>query len=299
MWILFAILFPTFTGAANILDKAIVDRCRSVPQYSYWIGIFELALGLITFGIVTGLDGVETRTVGLALGTGVLAACSLILFLSALRTGQVARVVPVWHLYPLIVAPLAAGFLGETLSSLATGAIFLSVAGAALVSWEKTRGGRPTGDVRVILLSLGAAALLAFSFVVAKVALDGGDFWQFFGSYRVGFAPIMFALAFSSAEARAGAPALLHDRPFMAMMFGVEVLITLALLTRFAAINLGDVALVAAVGAIQPVLVFFYSLGLASWRPAAFGHWITRGTLGPQALGIASITAAVVIISLQ
>ncbi len=299
MWILFAILFPTFTGAANILDKAIVDRCRSVPHYSYWIGVFELALGLITFGIVTGLDGVEARTIGLALVTGVLAAGSLILFLSALRTGQVARVVPVWHLYPLMVAPLAAWLLGEQLSSLAVGAIFLSVAGAALVSWEKSRGGRPAGDVKVILLALGAAAFLACSFIVAKIALDGGDFWQFFGSYRIGFAPVMFAMAFTSREARSGASALLFDRTFMTLMTAVEGLITLALLTRFAAIDLGDVALVAAVGAIQPSMVFLYSLGLASWRPSAFGHWITRGTLAPQALGIASITAAVVIISLQ
>ena len=299
MWILFAILFPTFTGAANILDKAIVDRCRSVPHYSYWIGVFELALGLITFGIVTGLDGVEARTIGLALVTGVLAAGSLILFLSALRTGQVARVVPVWHLYPLMVAPLAAWLLGEQLSSLAVGAIFLSVAGAALVSWEKNRGGRPAGDVKVILLALGAAAFLACSFIVAKIALDGGDFWQFFGSYRIGFAPVMFAMAFTSREARSGASALLFDRTFMTLMTAVEGLITLALLTRFAAIDLGDVALVAAVGAIQPSMVFLYSLGLASWRPSAFGHWITRGTLAPQALGIASITAAVVIISLQ
>jgi hypothetical protein len=68
---------------------------------------------------------------------------------------------------------------------------------------------------------------------------------------------------------------------------------------RFAAVSLGPVSLVSALLSTQPAVVFLYSVGLATLAPTVFGGWITRGTIRLQIAGIAAITAAVAIITLE
>ena len=298
MWIFFSILFPALTGVVNIFDKLIVDRYHGIYFYAFWIGIFELVLGLVGLGIAISLQSVEGGTILGAMLVGALSAGSLAFFLAAVKLGQLARVVPIWFLYPLMVAPMAVVFLDESLSAVIVGAIILAVIGAILVSWQKAEDGRLFGNPAVPLLTLLAAALLALSFVLAKWVLEDGGYWQFFGAYRIGFAPVMLAVGMIP-RARVNAPGMVRNRGFISLMVLVEGLVTLAVLARFAALSLGDVSLVAAVSAVQPALVFFYSLLLATLWPGTFGGWITRGTLLPQVAGIGSITAGVVIISLQ
>ena len=229
---------------------------------------------------------------------GALAAGSLALFLAAVKLGQVARVVPIWFLYPLMVAPMAVVFLDESMSAVIVGAIILAVIGAILVSWQKAEDGRLFGNPAVPPLTLLAAGLLAVSFVLAKWALEDGEFWQFFGAYRIGFAPVMLAAGMIP-KTRVSAFGMVRNRGFISLMVVIEALVTLAVLARFAAVSLGEVSLVAAVSAVQPSLVFLYSLALAALWPSVFGGWITRGTLLPQMTGIAAITAGVAIIALQ
>ena len=298
MWITLSILFPALTGMVNIFDKLVVDRYHGIYVYAFWIGVFELALGLVGLGIAISLQPVEGGTILGGMLVGALAAGSLSFFLAAVKLGQVSRVVPIWFLYPLMVAPMAIGFLDESLSGLMVGAIILAVIGAILVSWQKAEDGRLFGNPAVPPLTLLAAVLLASSFVLAKWMLEDGEFWQFFGAYRIGFAPVMLAVGMIP-KTRGIAPGMVRNRGFISLMVLIKALVTLAVLARFAAVSLGDVSLVAAVSAVQPCLVFFYSLALATLWPSVFGGWITRGTLVPQITGIAAITAGVVIIALQ
>ena len=297
IWILLSLLFPALTGIVNILDKIILDRyCPRVSFYAFWIGIIELTIGSITLAIMS-LNGLEASPVLGGLLTGIVTAVSLFLYLSALKLGQVARVVPIWYLFPLIVAPMAAGFLGESLSGPAMAAILLAVLGGVLVSWQGGHNGRRFGNPAAILLALGAAAFMAGSFVLTKHFVEDGGFWQFYAAYRLGFAPGFIWVALLP-EVRRVAPGMVRNRGFMGLVLTAEGIISLVLLVRLAAVEMGEVSLVAAISAVQPALVFFYSLGLVTLYPAHFKGWITRGTLSPQFAGIASITAAVVIISL-
>ena len=88
---------------------------------------------------VTSAYGFETRDFLGGMLTGSIRAVGLLLILSALKRGQVIRMVPVWYLYPVMVAVMAAGFLEEDLSGLAWVAVVLAVAGAA----SRGRGMRP------------------------------------------------------------------------------------------------------------------------------------------------------------
>ena len=92
---------------------------------------------------------------------------------------------------------------------------------------------------------------------------------------------------------------MVKNRGFMGPIILAQAIITLVLIARFAAVNLGPVTLVTAISSALPALVFLYALVLAILFPAYFGGLLTRSTLSVQMTGICAITAAVVIISFQ
>ena len=297
-WILLSLLFPVLLGMVNILDKLITDRYSSrTNYYAFWIGIYELVLGAVIVLGVLSVQGMEPRALRGGLLTGGTRAISLLLLLAALKRGQVTRIVPLWYLYPLLVAPMAAGFLDERLSGLVWVAIFLAVLGAVLVSWQGNVGRQSFGNLPPLLLALAAGVVFATSIVLSKYFLDDEPFWQFYGSSRLGLALGMLGATFLT-EVQRGSISMFRNRGFMGMVTLVEVVVSMATIVNFAAIVLGPVSLVAAISAIQPSLVLLYSLGLARLSPSSFGGWVTMRTLHIQLVGIVAITSGVVLISL-
>ncbi len=284
----------------NILDKFIIDRhAPNVYVYAAWIGVLELFIGAVSLAVVVGIQGVSAPSFGGGAAIGAVSATGLMFLLAALKYGQVNRVVPIWFTYPLLVAPIAAVFLDEQLSAIALGAILLAVVGAILVSWEGESASGRFGHPAALLLALGASAGWALSFILSKHFLEGGHFWQVFASYRLGFAVVML-MGVGSRRVRTSALRLTRDATFVSLILLAELIITVVVITRFAAVSLGpDVSIIAAISAVQPALVYLYSLVLAGVSPLMFGSWVNRGTFFTQSGGILAITAAVVIISLK
>ena len=298
-WLLLSLIFPALLGMVNILDKLIVDRyAPSIYFYAFWIGVYELAMGAVALGVVGSVQGLESTAFQGGVLSGAIRAVSLLFLLSALKRGQVARVVPIWYLYPLMVAPMAVGFLDESLSALSWGGILLAVVGGVLVSWQGGAGRRSFGDPAALPLALAAAATFAISIALSKHFLEDDNFWRFYGPNRLGFALGMLSVI-CLPDVRRGALGMVRRRGFMGFVSLVEGIVTVANIVNLAAISLGPVSLVAAIGALQPALIFFYTLVLATLFTVTFGHWIIRGTLRPQLAGISAITAGVVLISLR
>jgi hypothetical protein len=87
---------------------------------------------------------------------------------------------------------------------------------------------------------------------------------------------------------------------FLALVFLEEtVIVTLAMITRLAAISMGPVSLVAAFSSAQPAMIFIYCMILAKVYPQVFASWITRSTIKTQIAGMLAIAAAVIIIALS
>ena len=284
----------------NILDKFIIDRhAPNVYVYAAWIGVLELVIGVVSLVVVVGVQGVSASSFGGGAAIGAVSATGLMFLLAALKYGQVNRVVPIWFTYPLLVAPIAAVFLDEQLSAIALGAILLAVVGAILVSWEGESARGRFGHPAALLLALGASAGWALSFILSKHFLEGGHFWQVFASYRLGFSAVML-MGVGSRRVRTSSMRLVRDATFVKLILLAELVITVVVITRFAAVSLGpDVSIIAAISAVQPALVYLYSLVLAGVSPLMFGSWVNRGTFFTQSGGILAITAAVVIISLK
>lgn len=296
LWILLALLAPTISAFISVCDKYFVDRF-ALNHYLFWIGVFELVVGSV-FLVAANAEGVEFKTLWGGMLTGLVTFLSLVAMLLALQRGQVARVIPIWHMAPLMVAPMAAVFLEEQLSVSDISAILLAVSGAVLVTWQKGMGGRMFGSPAVPLLALLAAGLMAVSFIMSKYFLEEGGYWRFFGAFRVGWAPLMLTAGLLPRN-RWGAISLMRQKQFYRPFIGMMAIASWSFIVRFAAIDKGPVSLVVAIGSLQPVLVFFYAFGLATAFPTTFGDWITKRTITTQIAGTVAIAAGVAIIAFR
>ena len=298
MWVPLALLSSAFGAVIVVLDKVIVDRYSpGVFFYAFGIGVCEMAVVAVVAPIVIGTQGLEGGSLAGGLITGAVASMALLFFLAALRHGQAARIAPLHSLSPLMVAPIAATFLGERLSAFAVVAITLAVLGAILVSWQRGAGSKTFGNPSAIVFPLISAAFMAISFILTKHFIEDSEFWQFYVSFRFGSALVPLATIVMP-EVHGSLPNMARNRGFIGYVFlNVAVVASVSFATRFAAVNLGPVSLVSAIGSAQPAMVFLISLSLANLFPANFGAWITRRTLRPQVAGIGAIIASLVIIS--
>ena len=300
-WILLGLSFPVITGLANVIGKINVDRyAPGSLTYAFWMGAQNWAIGPLIIGIGVAVQGFDFGIIIGGLVTGAIAAVAIIQYIFAFKKGQVARVAPIFAMSPLVVAPLAAIFLDESLSARGLVAILMAVGGAFLVSWHRTGHGHFFASPVASLLALSGAAFLGVAAVLSKSFLEGDVFWIYLGSYRLGFGMALVGMTVVSREVRGGVGSTLRNRNFLRLSILEEsVLISVAIIVRFEAITLGPVSLVSALNAAQPAMVFVYSLVLAARYPSAFSSWVTKGTLRTQTLGIAAIIGAVAIISME
>lgn len=300
MWLPLAIIFPAIVASANVLSKFTLDRYSpSVLVYGFWLGIQNIAIGP-AFILIASLGGFDSVTVLGGFGAGAVGNIGLLLYIAAYRRGQVTRLAPIFSANPILVAVWAGLFLGERLSELAFVAFFLAVLGGLLVSIQKNASGNNT-SISAILFSMAAAATLSVSAVLSKYFLDAGDsFWQYVGAYRTGAALMMMGVTLQSSKVRTEAFNMTKRPGFLALVFLEEtVIVTLAMITRLAAISMGPVSLVAAFSSAQPAMIFIYCMILAKVYPQVFASWITRSTIKTQIAGMLAIAAAVIIIALS
>ena len=299
-WILLSLAYPILFGIVSTVDKIVLDRYSpTVYLYVFWIGVYELVLGAVFVAIAMGVEDI-TRTG--ALGgflVGAIRSFSILLLLSAVQRGQLARVIPVWYLYPLMIAPMAAGFLDETLPLLAWLSLPIAVAGGIFVTWQGGADIRRFGDPLTVLLALSAALLFAVSMVVTKHMAEEETFWQFYAFGRWGQAAGLLGVSIMVADTRRTALGSMKNRGLMGYVALNAGIVTGASAANLGAVILGPVTLVAAIGSLQPTVVFLYSLVLATLLPATFKSWITWDTLRPQATGILAIAGAVVLITIS
>ena len=116
IWVPLSLLYPTLSAMVNVVDKVMVDRYSpTVYTYAFWLGIFSLAQALIILGVI-GTQGLDVTDVLGGILAGAVSATGFLIFLPALKRSQIARIAPIRFLSPLMVAPMAAGFLGARLS---------------------------------------------------------------------------------------------------------------------------------------------------------------------------------------
>lgn len=302
VWIILAIAAQFLHAIVALLDKYIVSSKDVLPQpfvYAFYMcalsgtSIFVYALS----GIPVPLEGVSfpnlfnvefptLEVVALSILAAYTFFYALVSMFTALQKSDASDVVPVVGAVSAIGSyGLGYLFLDTRLSANVLLGVLLLALGTAFVS-------RFRFSWKVALSSIHAGIFFALHYVVIKglfnvTTFDNGFFWS-----RVGF--VLFALSLllipayvgkiftqtKSTGKRAGAFVLVN-----------KVIAGFAALMVLKATELGDVSVVQALGGLQYVLIFIFSLMLGPYGPniCSEGKCSTR-ELMHKALFIAIIT---------
>ena len=314
-----ALLVPFTLGVVNVIDKLVVEKFSpSILFYAFWIGMMEIPVGGILILVLSlSGDGVDGSAMVGGFLLGLVRSGSLIMLLTALRHGQLARVAPVYYLYPIMVAPMSAIFLGDTLEAIIWGAIVLSVVGAGLVTWQggadEASGDQEQGTALSVALhrlrgyfsqpkaqgfALIAAFLFASSSIVASWVLESEPFWDVFAASRIGLGVGAGGAALCTADVRRHALGMYREPAYMGLVVLSEITVTGAIMLNLRALDLGPASEVTALGALQPAVILAYSVALFALLPRVFSDWVTTRSIVTQLLGIAAISTAVALIAL-
>jgi transporter family protein len=136
-WQLWALLSAAFAALTAVFAKVGVDNINS----DYATLIRTLVILGVAAAIVTATGqwqapgAVSPRTYGFLVLSGLATGASWLCYFRALKLGDAARVAPLDKLSVVLVAIIAAVFLGERLSPMNWAGVALIATGAILVAW--------------------------------------------------------------------------------------------------------------------------------------------------------------------
>ena len=258
-------LAPVCFALSNVVDNHVLHaRLRDPISYNILATWPTLPVAVAIFFTWKVSFAFDAWFVGTAIGFAF--AFLFILYNMAMMREQGTNVVSVLYVSPLFVAVLAAVFLGESLSFVNYVGIMLLVLSAFLVLYKRI-------DTKNLALGLILAYALgsAVARVAAKSALENVDVWSYFFWFLVGGLVGTGLLGVLWAKGLAGALGILDSRLTL-LVLTTSGVSTIGLWLLYTAFSLGPVAIASGLTAIQPTLVFLYTIVLIRFRPDAIPH---------------------------
>ena len=298
-WLAVAIAAAAVTAFVSITDSHLIaKRLPSFQSFLAPIGLVHGVVGITIFSANAVPAGTDTSTVLIAIASGIIRISGALIMLRTLRSEEVSRVMPVANTFPIFVAILAVPFLGEALGWLQWLAIFITVAGAMLISFQRQSGG---GGVRLrkSFVSLVVASLFfGIANTLAKYALGDLSFWTVYGinALCLGVIFTLFSLRghvlreIRDMAGRNKALLLLSLNEFAALA---------GFLLSFWAMEQGPVSQVSTILATRPAFVFIFALGLSRFYPAVLNEQMGRRTVVLKMVSIALVIGGVALLLLS
>jgi len=297
-WITASIVVAAILGLVNVVDSHLISkRMPSLWTFLIPAGTLHLIFGLIVLGVNPFPDGVEAFPWLIAVVASVLRTVAVLLMLYAMRTEEISRIIPVVHTHPVFVAILAVPLLDETLSSLQWLAIFMTVAGAMLISARKSGSGHGARLRRSFTLLFASSLLFGVANTATKYALDYISFWNMYSLNALCFGVFFLLVAARPVVFRELRE--IKDRGFILTLLAVNEMIALAgIILGFWAMEKGPISLVTTIMGTRPFFVFLYALALSFFFPAVLGERLSRGIIAVKIVSIALIVGGIAIINL-
>ncbi len=297
-WILLSLASAGMFGVLTAFDKRLIDK--HLPSLGSFYAIVAISLvfsGLVGLGAAGGL---ESAPAGRLLAAGLSGFCwaTALAFMSwGYKLEEASRVTAIVHVFPVFVALMAVGFLGESLAIGQWLAIATVVAGAMLVSLRGSARHGFTRLTRAFPVLIGASLFFALAHLTGKYALAEVSVWLVYALRNFTMAILLFFLARPKAFRQiVGA---MRDRKTLAMVVAAEfVLAPIAALSVTVATSLGPVSLVAAISATRPFFVFILTTILSMPPVGLLNEPLERNTLALKLVSVALIVAGTGALSL-
>jgi len=282
----------------NIVDSHLISR-RMPSLWAFLIpaGTLHLIFGLVVLGVEPFPPGVQSFPWFIAVFSAFTRTAAVFLMLYAMRTEEISRIIPVVYAHPVFVAILAVPLLDETLSSLQWVAIFMTVAGAMLISARRSESGHGARLRRSFLLLLSASLLFGVANTATKYALDYITFWNMYSLNA-----LCFGIFFWLVSARPSVFRELRDikdRGFILKLIAFNETISFTgIVLSFWAMEKGPISLVTTIMGTRPFFVFLYALALGLFFPAVLGERFSRGIIAIKIVSTALIVGGIALINL-
>lgn len=196
LWLVAAVSAYLILAIVSLVDKwLLVGPIPSPKTYIFYIGTLQVfALFLVPF---TGFVIPGAFQIFISLASGAFFIYALYWYFKGLQLFEPSRIVPaVGGLLPIFSFLLIFIFSGgkEMLSLKDFLAFFLLISGSVLLTYEKSK----KVSWKSIRISIVAAILFAFSFVLSKYVYLGQPFWSGFVWMKVGsfLAGVSFVILF-------------------------------------------------------------------------------------------------------
>ena len=277
-WTTIAILSAATFSIVNIIDSHLLTkRMPSFRAFILMVSVLHMTYAIVALNVFPLPEDLGTWPLLATLFSGLLRAASITIMLYILRSTEVSQVIPVIYIYPIFVALAAGILLGESLHPLQWLAVVIVVAGAVMVSVNKSPAGKTRWPGKIFLLLIVASLCMAGGDITSKYALEYISFWNNFS-----VAAICMAAAFLVMSLRPGVireiARMERKKSTLPLMLINEAMAPVAILLSFWAIQMGPVSLVSAVIGSRPVFVTIFSLVLGRVFPdfliRSGGRWL-------------------------
>ena len=298
-WVGLAVLGAAALGMVNILDSYLISRrMPSFRAFLLLMGAVMLVYGLVAFYLFPLPEGVGTWPLVVAVISAVFRMASATTMLYTLRTEEVSRVVPVFHVYPVFVAIMAVPLMGEVLGYLQWVAIAIVVIGAVMVSAKWNQGGIAIWLNRPFFLLFGAGLMMAVADVASKYALRDISFLNMYWVTALCLSGIFLLITLRPQVLRELAN-MKRRGSSMGLLALNETLAVTGLILIFWAMANGPVSLVSTVTGSRPIFVLVFAFILSRfWPGLLFEEQSSKGTMALRFIATAMIVGGIAIIYL-
>lgn len=174
-WVLLSLLAPLFWASSNFVDKYILGKhTRGIFDFLFFSTITSWFLFLILLAFV-GIPEITVHS-WIPILTGIILIYSYGFYGKALEQGDTSALVILFKLIPVFTVILAFVFLGQTLSANELLGFVIVLAGATIVSFEKSRG--------IFIKGFGMILIAILMWSVMTLFIDFGltkmSFWDYF-----------------------------------------------------------------------------------------------------------------------
>jgi drug/metabolite transporter (DMT)-like permease len=297
-WTSTATLSAATYGVVSIVDSHLLSkRMPGLRAFLLPVGIIQLIFCLLVFYLFPLPEGSGALPILAAVAGGIFrTAGSLILFYN-LKKEEVSRVIPITFTYPIFVAIIAIPFLGESLHYLQWLAIIIVVAGAVIISAERSHAGSPISLSKPFLLLFVASLFMALGDIFSKYALSYLKFWNIYS-----LSLLCLSLISLMVSIRPSTIKQLRDttqlKSALVMLFFSEVLVMVGTALQFWAMARGPVSLVSTISSTRPFFVAIYSIILGFILPGFLIRRVSSRVMAVRFIAIAMIIGGISIIYL-
>jgi len=266
-WASTAVLSTIVMGWVSIIDSHLLSqRMPGLRAFLIPVGILHLFISLVLLYLFPLPEDLGVLPVLAVLVSSAIRAVGLVIMLEAFKREEVSRVIPIVHTSPVFVALMAAPLLGETLGYMQWLAIIIVVAGAIIVSAEKSPSAFAGQLSKPFLLLFLSSLLIAISDIARKYALGYMSFWNGFSISEITMSVLFLLFALRPHNLRQLRD-MKHRNASVGLLTFSESLALVGIMLSFWAVKNGPVSLVATIIGSRPVFVAVFSFVMGFISP--------------------------------